>query len=139
MLDHPARTRDEAILACGEKLVELGAVAEGYVDEMLAREQKYSTYLGKGAAIPHGLFEAKHLINFDQIVFMRLRNEVEWGDEKVRIVIGLAVTGHSHVELLAAIADLLINSDKRQFLLECVDSQQALKILVSVLPSSAHK
>jgi PTS system mannitol-specific IIA component len=139
VLDHPALTMAEAILACGEKLVELGAVADGYVDEMLERENRYSTFLGDGVAIPHGSFEARNLIKFDQIVLLRLRGEVDWGSEKVKLVIGLAVRGQNHVELLGSVADLLVKPDQRQLLLDCVDSQEVLNLLAAALLPSAHK
>ena len=48
----------EAILAAGEILVENGYVAESYLQDMLAREEEVSTYIGNNIAIPHGIVKS---------------------------------------------------------------------------------
>lgn len=138
-LDHPAISMTDAILACGENLVRLGAVSEDYVDEMLERESHYSTFIGEGIAIPHASFGTSHLIKFDQIVLLRPRGEIDWGSEKVKLVIGLALRGGNNIELLGALADLLANSEQRKLLLDCIDSQGTLNLLASAILPSAHK
>ncbi|WP_049222187.1 PTS sugar transporter subunit IIA, partial [Enterococcus avium] len=45
----------EAILAAGKILVENGYVEESYLQDMLAREEEVSTYIGNNIAIPHGI------------------------------------------------------------------------------------
>ena len=52
-------TKEEAIQAAGELLVELGYVDKSYVDAMQEREKLVSTYMGMGVAIPHGTTQAK--------------------------------------------------------------------------------
>ena len=45
-------TKEEAIRAAGQILVDNGYVKEEYIDDMLKREEVVSTYIGNHIAIP---------------------------------------------------------------------------------------
>ena len=91
----------------GALLVELGAVSQEYADAMWEREQKFSSAIGLGFAIPHGTDESRVHVKFDQLVFLRLNQEIEWGDERVKCVLGIASQGDGHVEILGNFAELV--------------------------------
>lgn len=104
-----AAGRDEAIVLAGEALVAAGAVDPGYVDTMLERERSVPTYIGEGVAIPHGTLAGKELVHRDALSFVRFPDGVDWGGQSATIAIGIAAKGDGHVELLARIAELLLD------------------------------
>ena len=105
-LDAAASSKEEAVALSGKLLVELGAVSQEYADAMWEREQKFSSAIGLGFAIPHGTDESRVHVKFDQLVFLRLVQEIEWGDEMVKCVLGIASQGDGHVEILGNFAEL---------------------------------
>ncbi|HLS40581.1 MAG TPA: PTS sugar transporter subunit IIA [Ornithinicoccus sp.] len=108
-LSATAPGRDEAIRLAGDLLVQVGAVEPGYVDTMLERERSVPTYLGEGVAIPHGTLAGKDLVHRDALSFLRFPDGVDWGGQKVEVAIGIAAAGEGHVDLLARIAQLLLD------------------------------
>ena len=117
-LDAAASSKEEAVALSGKLLVELGAVSQEYADAMWEREQKFSSAIGLGFAIPHGTDESRVHVKFDQLVFLRLAQEIEWGDEMVKCVLGIASQGDGHVEILGNFAEL-------------VQDEKSLEMLVS--------
>lgn len=99
---------EEAIVHAGELLVNSGYVEAGYVEGMLAREKKFSTYIGNGVAIPHGENEVKDLIKSSGIVVVQYPEGVSFGEGKLaKIVIGIAGMGNEHIQILANIAEAI--------------------------------
>ncbi|GAA2657568.1 PTS sugar transporter subunit IIA [Paractinoplanes durhamensis] len=128
-LTETAADRDEAVRRCGETLVEIGAVEPGYIDAMLARERSISTYVGEGVAIPHGTLAGKELVKRDALVVLRFPEGVDWGGEPVRVCIGIAARGDGHVELLAALAEILLDEDQARALREATDIDEVLRLI----------
>jgi len=100
--------KEEAIREAGRILVEGGYVDASYVDAMLERESKVSTYMGNFIAIPHGTEEAKVMVKSSGISVVQVPNGVNFGtedDEKLAtVVIGIAGAGDDHLEILSQIA-----------------------------------
>lgn len=108
ILNRPTVTMEEAIVHAGELLLKSGYVEEGYVAGMLAREKKFSTYIGNGVAIPHGENEVKDLIKASGIVVVQYPEGISFGDGKrAKIVIGIAGMGNEHIQILANIAEAI--------------------------------
>lgn len=124
-----ADDRDGAIRRCGEVLVELGAVTPGYVDSMLERERSVPTYLGEGVAIPHGTLSGKDAVLRDAVAVLKFPDGVDWGDGRVTICIPLAVRGDGHVDLLAELAEVLLDPDRARALREAAEVDEVLRIL----------
>lgn len=105
-----ARVRDkqEAIREAGRVLVENGNIAPGYVESMLGREQQANTYLGNGIAIPHGMQQDRDLIHVTGVSILQVPEGVEWNPgQAVRLVVGIAAKSDEHLEVLAALSDVL--------------------------------
>ncbi|MEU4426971.1 PTS sugar transporter subunit IIA [Actinoplanes sp. NPDC024001] len=135
-LAEKAADRDEAIRLCGEALVEIGAVEPGYVDTMLARERSVSTYVGEGVAIPHGTFGGKELVRRDALAVLRFPEGVDWGGEPVHLCVGIAAAGDGHVELLAALAEILLDEDQARELREATDPETVERLLGTIQEDS---
>jgi PTS system mannitol-specific IIA component len=129
LLDQKAATKEEAIRLCGEALVSIGAAEPGYVDTMLAREQTISTYVGEGVAIPHGTLDGKALVKRDALAVLRFPGGVDWDGEQVIVCVGIAAAGDGHVELLAALAEILLDEEQAQQLRDAVEVDTVIRLL----------
>ncbi len=131
LLDATASSPEEAVRICGQLLVQLGAVSEEYAQAMWERENAFSSAIGLGFAIPHGTDASRKYVKFDQLVFLRLNSEIQWGDEMVKGVLGIASQGDGHVEILGNFAELVQEDAEREVLLSTGDTEQVLNLLSS--------
>lgn len=129
LLDATASSPEEAVRICGQLLVQLGAVSEEYAQAMWERENAFSSAIGLGFAIPHGTDASRMYVKFDQLVFLRLNSEIQWGDEMVKGVLGIASQGDGHVEILGNFAELVQEDTEREVLLSTGDTEQVLNLL----------
>jgi mannitol PTS system EIIA component len=129
LLGQSAASREEAVRRCGRALMEVGAVAEPYVEAMLERERTISTYVGEGVAIPHGTSASKQDVLRDAICVVGFPGGVDWDGENVVLCVGIAAAGDGHVPLLAALAEILLDPERARSLREAKDVQQVLKEL----------
>lgn len=129
LLDATASSPEEAVRICGQLLVQLGAVSEEYAQAMWERENAFSSAIGLGFAIPHGTDASRKYVKFDQLVFLRLNSEIQWGDEMIKGVLGIASQGDGHVEILGNFAELVQEDTEREALLSTGDTEQVLNLL----------
>jgi mannitol/fructose-specific phosphotransferase system IIA component len=130
LLDAAASSSEEAVALFGTMLVELGAVSKEYADAMWEREQKFSSAIGLGVAIPHGTDESRAHVKFDQLVFLRLEKEVSWGEELVKCVLGIASQGDGHVEILGNFAELVQDEDSLKLLVDSGTKEQVRDLIL---------
>lgn len=109
MMDAAAESRDDAIRQAGAVLVKSGAVTEGYIDAMIAREDTVSTYVGDGIAMPHGTITAKNDVRADALVLLRLPRGVDWNGDEVTLVVGVAARGRRYIALISQLAAVLLD------------------------------
>lgn len=103
-----ADTQENVIRKVGQMLVDTGYVDQPYVEAMLERESSFSTYMGNELALPHGVEAAKKDIKASGIAVMVFPEGTQWGNEKVKIVIGIAGVGEEHLQILSVIADKML-------------------------------
>ncbi|MFG2089067.1 MULTISPECIES: PTS sugar transporter subunit IIA [unclassified Spirillospora] len=128
-LDARAGGRDDAVRTCGQVLVDIGAVEPGYIDAMLERERSISTYLGEGVAIPHGTSGGRDLIHRDALAFVRFPEGADWNGDPVTVCIAIAARGDGHMEILAELAEVLMDPDKARELREAAEPDKILALL----------
>ena len=128
-LQERAGSRDEAIRRCGEVLVEVGAVGTAYVEAMLARERSVSTYIGEGVAIPHGTLNSKESVRRDALAVLRFPDGVDWDGNDVRVCVAIAAAGDGHVDILASLAEVLMDPSSAEALRNATDADQVLELL----------
>jgi mannitol/fructose-specific phosphotransferase system IIA component len=124
-----ASDKFEAVRQSGNLLVEIGAVEAPYIEAMLERERQISTSLGEGFAIPHGTDESRQWIKETKLVFIQYPEGVDWGDDTVKVCVGIAAVGDEHVGLLARLAAILIDPDQAARLREAERVDDVLEIL----------
>lgn len=129
-LQERAGSRDEAIRRCGEVLVSVGAVAPAYVEATLAREQSISTYVGEGVAIPHGTLHSKESVRRDALAVLRFPDGVDWDGFDVRVCVAIAAAGDGHVDILAALAEILMDPEQAARLRAATSVEDVLDLLI---------
>lgn len=86
--------------------------------------------MGSSIAIPHALsLGVKHT----SLVFLRLQNPVQWDDDQVQMVFGIAVrkenSGNEHLRILSNLARKLMNTGFTNELLQAVNQSCCLNLL----------
>jgi PTS system mannitol-specific IIA component len=131
-LSQTATDRDDAIRQCGQTLVDIEAVDPAYVDAMLERERSISTYVGEGVAIPHATLSGKAAVRRDALAVLRFPNGVDWDGALVQLCVAIAAVGDGHVEILGALAQILLDPDQAHQLREATKPEQVLTLLAPV-------
>ena len=106
-----AASKAEAIDQVGGLLMAEGLVTDEYVKAMHEREGIISTYLGNGIALPHGTGENQESILQTGLAVAQFPDGVPWGDERARLVIGLAAKTEEHIPILSRLAGVLEDAD----------------------------
>lgn len=104
-----AAPQEQVIREVGQMLADSGYVDQPYVDAMVEREKTVSTYMGNGLALPHGVEAAKKEVKSSGIAVMTFPEGTAWGDETAHVVIGIAGVGEEHLEILALIAEKMLD------------------------------
>ncbi len=125
----PPTSKDDAIRACGQVLLEAGAVHPPYLDGMFARELQVSTYLGEGVAIPHGTNESRDQVIKPALGFLQFAEPVDWDGSPVTLCIPIASAADDHLPILAALAEVLMDSDAAERLRSTSSVDEVLELL----------
>ena len=122
-------SKEAAIQAAGELLVQNGYVDPSYVQAMQEREKITTTYMGMGVAIPHGTSSAKGTVKKTGIVLVQYPDGVDFGDEKAQLVFGIAGIGEEHLDLLGKIGEVLEDEENLEKLKTTSDVNWILDLL----------
>lgn len=95
--------KTEAINLVFKIMQENQAVKPEYLQSMIKRDEKVSVAIGNLLAIAHGEENSDNLINHNFICLLHLKNEIEWDNNLVKVVLGLAVSRESTMEIIGNI------------------------------------
>jgi mannitol/fructose-specific phosphotransferase system IIA component len=129
LTDATASSREEAVALCGSLLLQLGAVAEPYLDAMWERELIFSSYVGREVAMPHGTDASRKYVTKTQVVMVRLHQPIDWDGEEVKLCFGIAATGDQHGGILANLAEILMDDEKYAALLNEPSKEKIIELL----------
>lgn len=122
-----SESKEEAIVRAGELLFEKGYVNCDYIDSMIERENKISTYIGMGIAIPHGTERGKNEVKESGVVILQYPNGISFGGQIAYLIIAVAARGSEHLEILSNIASSLGNIEVLESLKTTNDSKEILR------------
>ena len=122
-------SKEDAIRAAGQMLVEQGCVDAAYIDAMLTREKLVTTYMGMGVAIPHGTAEQKACVKRSGIVVLQYPEGADFDGEKAELVFGIAGVGDEHLDLLSNICSVLEDEELLERLKTTTDPNEVLRCL----------
>ena len=100
-------SKDEAIIRAGNLLFNNGYVGYEYINSMLEREKRISTYIGYGVAMPHGTEFGKEQVKKAGIVVLQYPEGINFGGQKAYLLIAIAAKEEEHLEILSNIATSL--------------------------------
>lgn len=103
--------KETIIRTLGQMLVDTGYVNARYIDGMLEREKTFSTFMGCGLAIPHGVEAAKKEVIHSGIAVMTFPQGVAWDNETANLVVGIASVGEEHLEILSIISEKIMDEE----------------------------
>lgn len=109
IIDDVIKTKEEAIHKIAKMLQNSGYTTSEYEQGMLLREKETPTNMGNGIAIPHGIQDSKKAIINSGICIIIVPNGIQWNEEKVKLVVGIAGIEDEHLEILSKIALKLQN------------------------------
>jgi ascorbate PTS system EIIA or EIIAB component len=121
-----ASTREDAIVRVGQLLEASGRTSGGYTTEMLAVLDELGPYfvIAPGIAIAHG--RPSESVLTAGLSLAVLASPLEFGsahNDPVRLVFGLCATDHDgHIDVLAALAEMLSDENHVNFLLNAPDA-----------------
>lgn len=104
-------SREEAVIMLGEKLQSKGYVDSDFIESVFNREEFAPTSIGNLFAIPHCF--AGHVLK-QGIALMTLSRPIQWGNEKVQIILMLAVdvkSKDSFKEIFTELSNITKDSD----------------------------
>ncbi|BDR59976.1 PTS sugar transporter subunit IIA [Lactobacillus xylocopicola] len=130
-------TKEDAIRAAGQLLVDNGCVEPGYVNSMLERNKELSTYIGNFIAIPHGIDEGKKYIEKTGISVIQVPEGIEFGENHddhkvVTVVFGIAGVNNEHLNVLSQIALFCRKVENVAKLADAQSEQEVIDLLKEV-------
>lgn len=133
LLNASPKTKSEAIDMLVDLQVKGGCIAdrEAYKKGILAREDKGSTAVGEGIAIPHAKSEA---VKAPSLAAMTVPAGVDYealDDEPTNLLFMIAAPndGDVHLEVLSRLMTILMDEDFREKLLNAKDKEEFLKVI----------
>ena len=128
----PSVSMEEAIIAAGKLLIDLGYVDDDYIPAMIRRNEEASVYMGLGLAIPHGTEDAKRNVKKSGIIVMQYPNGVEFNGGTAELVIGIAGVGDEHLEILGQITEAVCEPEILEELKKTTDVEYILKTFANM-------
>ncbi len=128
VLGQAKESKEDAIKRCGAMLVKSGSVEESYVPSMLARDASFSVAIGNLIAIPHAEKEAACHIKKTGVCVVTYPDGIEWDDELVKLVIGIAAIGDEHLEILQNIVEKLEEESQVEDLVATASKEKILEL-----------
>lgn len=130
VLNLPAESREQAIRRCGALLIAGGYVTRRYIRGMFARDRELNTAIGNFIAIPHGKKEYKKEIRSPGLAVLGYPGGIIWRDVPVHLVIGIAVPGDEHLDILGNIADKLLTGEDVLRLVTNADRREIYELFI---------
>ncbi|ATZ17334.1 PTS system, mannitol-specific IIA component [Williamsoniiplasma luminosum] len=125
LINQNAKTKEEAILKCGNLLKELGYITDEYIDSMLERERHFSTYIGNWIAICHGMDGRGVLDN--GIVIIHFEKPIMFEDQPTHFLVGLSAKNSQYNDFFEKMSIKLLEIDFVEELLKHPSRERIFK------------
>lgn len=133
ILDFKTNEKGEAI----DKLIQLLfnskkiSSIDGFKEDVLKREDDFSTAVGYGVAIPHA--KSKY-VNKASVAFLRTKDMISYDSEKkdVKLLFLIAVpmgANNEHIKILSTLARKIMNKDFREKLLQANNVNEIFEVI----------
>ncbi|MFT5699017.1 MAG: phosphoenolpyruvate-protein phosphotransferase [Desulforhopalus sp.] len=134
LLSAQVATKDEVLQLISQNLSSLGLVSGNYLEALTGREEKVSTYLINGVAIPHGVNEAKDQVLRTGVFIVQVPGGVVWNDkgDVARLIVGIAAKGKDHLDLLTRLTNVVMDETLSEKLATTTNKNDILNALNGV-------
>jgi len=131
LLNAQVATKDEVLELISQNLSSLDLVKGNYLEALIGREEKVSTYLINGVAIPHGVNEAKDQVIQTGVFIVQAPQGVKWNDkgDVARLIVGIAAKGKDHLKLLERLTGVVMDETVADQLATTTDKNDILNAL----------
>ncbi len=133
MFDVEANSAEEVIRLIADAMDADGRLIdkEGYIADVMKREESSSTAVGFSVATPHS--KSVH-VKEPSLAFVRLKNSMKWDDsEEVDMVFQIGVPspgqGDRHLEILAGLFRKVMHDDFREDLAKAKSAEEVIKLI----------
>ena len=134
LLQAQVTTKDDVLELISQNLSSLGLVSGDYLEALRGREEKVSTYLINGVAIPHGVNEAKDQVIQTGVFIVQAPQGVVWNDkgDVARLIVGIAAKGQDHLSLLQRLTEVVMDEGLADKLASTTNKNDILNALNAV-------
>lgn len=140
LLNMKAKDKWEAIEQVGTVLIDRGNVGSHYIEEMKERERVFSTYLGNGVALPHGMNAKSDQIKKAGISIAQYPQGITFADgQKAYILIAIAGKGEKQLSILSRLAEIIEQKDTVNDLIHAATRKEIVQIIKNGLVKSHTK
>ncbi|MGB3210261.1 MAG: phosphoenolpyruvate--protein phosphotransferase [Desulforhopalus sp.] len=131
LLNAQVTTKDDVLELISQNLSSLGLVHGDYLHALTGREEKVSTYLINGVAIPHGVNEAKQQVVETGVFIVQAPQGVVWNDkgDVARLIVGIAAKGKDHLSLLQRLTNVVMDETVAEHLATTTNKNDILHAL----------
>jgi phosphoenolpyruvate-protein phosphotransferase len=131
VLNAQVTTKDEVLELISQNMSSQGLVSGDYLEALLAREEKVSTYLINGVAIPHGVNEAKEQVVQTGVIIAQVPKGVTWNEkgDVVKFIVGIAAKGTDHLSLLQRLTTVVMDEALAEQLATTTDKNDILNAI----------
>lgn len=112
LVDVVASNKTEIFKLIYDNLSSQGCVESNYYQSMIDRDQLSSVAIGNYIAIAHGMVEAKNLIKTNGICMLILKEPIQWDNQEVKVVLGLAFVGDETLDVIGSIGVAFADEDE---------------------------
>ena len=131
VLDAHVANKEAVLALIAQNLSSLGLVDGDYLEALTGREEKVSTYLINGVAIPHGVNEAKDQVIRTGVFIVQAPEGVVWNDkgDVARLIVGIAAKGKDHLKLLERLTTVVMDETIAEQLATTTNKNEILDAL----------
>lgn len=131
LLNVQASNKHEILALIAQNLSSSGLVEGDYLPALIGREEKVSTFLINGVAIPHGVNEAKDQVVKTGVFIVQVPHGVTWDDKGniARLIVGIAAKGKDHMSLLQRLTEVVMDQELADKLATTSDKTDILNAL----------
>lgn len=130
-LQSQAKNKQEVLEDISSNFYSLGLVSGDYLKALTGREEKVSTYLINGVAIPHGVNEAKDQVIKTGVYIVQVPQGVTWNDKGdiAKFIVGIAAKGQDHLSLLQKLTNVVMDEKLAETLATTTNKIEILNAL----------
>ncbi|GAA6428302.1 PTS sugar transporter subunit IIA [Dielma fastidiosa] len=136
-VDEEVDSQSEAIEKLVHQAVQLQVIEdeESFLKAIYRREEEFSTAVGFGVAIPHGMSDT---VREAFVGFMKPKHTILWGNEQKEVdllfMIGVPESRKNviHLKLISQISKNLMKQEFREKLLACKNNDEAFQYLEKI-------